>query len=351
MNTSIQFPLQLNDYLKADFVDLLNSCWGNSECVKVQLSHSIQGWEEQNFFVLKLVNQLHEGTVLRSLKPHPFIIPLVNEYFIQNKNSKFTSALLFPFFERQSIETVISDSRGLRISVVKQIMWQLVYALETIHNCGIIHHDIKPSNILVHDSGNVIIADLGAASVIDQKESTKCYCEQGTPRYQAPEILSKSVSGHDQRCDIWSLGLLMYFLLTGSHWLAGNPSEDLIKIFTFAHEDPIRQDQLKINLLKAGATVLEIELIQNMTRVDANNRITLKGILGSDYFKNFIPTKPFGKTLSKAEFVRKYLTVQVPDTLPSQNIVNADSSRPFFLAESSPYLPIDFDFKTVFGEE
>jgi len=87
---------------------------------------------------------------------------------------------------------------------------QILSAVKYLHQNKIIHRDIKPENILLDKKGNVKLADFGWSNFAGDKPR-KTYC--GTVDYLAPEMIDKS--GHDEKLDIWCLGVLVYELLTG----------------------------------------------------------------------------------------------------------------------------------------
>jgi len=100
----------------------------------------------------------------------------------------------------------------------RQIMRQLLDAVEFIHAKNIVHRDLKPENILLDDNFNVKLLDFGFASVISHDEELRDLC--GTPGYLSPEALKVSMfdnsPGYGKPVDMWAAGVIMYTLLAGS---------------------------------------------------------------------------------------------------------------------------------------
>lgn len=90
---------------------------------------------------------------------------------------------------------------------------QISLALGHLHSCGVVYRDLKPENVLVDHTGNIKLADFGLSKmgITSGTEGTKSFC--GTPEYLAPEILDRT--GHGNAVDWWSLGMLLFEMLTG----------------------------------------------------------------------------------------------------------------------------------------
>merc|ERR1711962_1709257 len=149
-----------------------------------------------------------ERNILEDVK-HPFIVDLI--YAFQTKGKLYlileylSGGELFMHLEREGI--FLEEHACFYVS-------EITLALEHLHRQGIIYRDLKPENILLDSRGHVKLTDFGLCkeSIIDETSVTHTFC--GTIEYMAPEILTRS--GHGKAVDWWSLGALMYDMLTGS---------------------------------------------------------------------------------------------------------------------------------------
>ncbi|XP_059574414.1 ribosomal protein S6 kinase alpha-4 isoform X1 [Alligator mississippiensis] len=92
---------------------------------------------------------------------------------------------------------------------------EVLVALEHLHKLGIIYRDLKLENVLLDGAGHVVLTDFGLSKEVQPGQSERTFSFCGTVEYMAPEII-RSKSGHGKSVDWWSLGVLLFELLTGA---------------------------------------------------------------------------------------------------------------------------------------
>ena len=94
----------------------------------------------------------------------------------------------------------------------KIIFQQIVEAVDYLHDINIIHRDLKMQNILINEKFEIKLIDFGFANFYNKKKKFNVYC--GTPSYMAPELACR-IPYDGKASDVWSLGVLLYIMLTG----------------------------------------------------------------------------------------------------------------------------------------
>lgn len=158
----------------------------------------------------------NEVAVIRQLSgppKHKNIIELLD--FMETPTNYFMVFELCPggeLFDYLTQFVTLSEKK------TRNIMRQILDALQFIHSHGIVHRDIKPENILLQENLTVKISDFGMAAVLREGQKLKELC--GTPGYMAPEALKCSmgmdnVQGYGKEIDLWACGVIMFTLLVG----------------------------------------------------------------------------------------------------------------------------------------
>ena len=116
--------------------------------------------------------------------------------------------------EGQTLTTRLAQVGRLDEATAADIAWQIADALYYAHRQGIVHRDVKSSNILLTDDGRAMLTDFGVAQALDDSALTRTGHTVGTPAYMAPEQATGE-QAVDGRADLYSLGVVLYQMVTG----------------------------------------------------------------------------------------------------------------------------------------
>lgn len=145
---------------------------------------------------------------------HPSIVTIYDV----GKNGD-VAYMAMEFVEGVELRDLLAPGRPLPIAQALSIAAQVAEGLAYAHERGIVHRDVKPPNIMVTPAGGVKIADFGIARMRASESLTQTGMMLGSPKYMSPEhVLGKRA---DQRGDIFSLGIILYEMLTGSAPFSG----------------------------------------------------------------------------------------------------------------------------------
>ncbi len=144
--------------------------------------------------------------------------------------------IVMEYFPGIDLKQLIRDRGPLPLTDALSFITQIIKGLTYAHSMGIIHRDIKPANILVDQEGKVKITDFGIAAAFNESSLTLDGSVIGTPEYMAPEqAKAEPVGPHS---DLYSIGILLYELLTGQTPYKGMPAQTLIGKLAFDPENP-----------------------------------------------------------------------------------------------------------------
>lgn len=146
-----------------------------------------------------------EKSILQKIQ-HPFIVKL--HFAFQTKDKLY---MILDYVNGGELFFHLKKEGRFSEQRVKFYAAQITCAIAHLHSLGIVYRDLKPENILLDSNGNVCITDFGLSKEITPDEGTHTFC--GTPEYLAPEVLKGQ--GHGLAVDWWSLGTLIYEMLTG----------------------------------------------------------------------------------------------------------------------------------------
>jgi serine/threonine-protein kinase len=156
-----------------------------------------------------LLARFHQEAISAANLEHPHIVPIyeVDEalglHFIAMK-----------YINGKSLKDVIAREGRLVLPRVQYLMDQVAEALDYAHERGFVHRDVKPGNVMVEATDYAYLTDFGLSRAILSSQLTVAGTVMGTPDYMSPEQV-RGDEDIDQRTDIYSLGVMLYEMLTG----------------------------------------------------------------------------------------------------------------------------------------
>ena len=157
----------------------------------------------------EFTNRFQREAILLAQLQHPHILPVFDYGQVDGY-----SYIVMPFLQNGTLAELL-QARRRTLSEIHQIITQLGGALGYAHARGMIHRDVKPSNVLIDEQGNCLLTDFGLARMIQASSEslTSAGAIMGTPSYMSPE--QGKGDSLDGRSDLYSLGIIFYEMLTG----------------------------------------------------------------------------------------------------------------------------------------
>ena len=184
----------------------------------------------------KFVRRFQREAISASSLIHPNIVEM---YDVGEDNGNYY--IVMEYINGRTLKSLIKKRGALTLPEVIDIMLQLTSAIACAHDSYIIHRDIKPQNVLILEDGRVKITDFGIATALNSNELTQTNSVMGSVHYLPPE--QANGSGATIKSDIYSLGILMFELLTGKIPFKG---DNAVEIAIKHMKEPITREK-KIN--------------------------------------------------------------------------------------------------------
>jgi serine/threonine-protein kinase len=186
---------------------------------------------------------------------HPHILPLFD--------SGESDGLLYyvmPYVEGETLRDKLDRERQLPVEEAVRLTMQVADALDYAHRQGVIHRDIKPENVLLHD-GRPMVADFGIALAVSAAAGgrmTETGLSLGTPHYMSPE---QATAERDltSRSDIYSLGAMLYEMLTGDPPHTGSSAQQIIMKIVTEEAEPVTKTRKSVPPNVAAAVAKSLE--------------------------------------------------------------------------------------------
>ena len=165
--------------------------------------------------------------------------------------------IVMEYIEGKTLKQLLKKRETLTLTEVIDIMTQLTDGIAHAHESYIIHRDIKPQNIMIEDNGLIKITDFGIAQALNATQLTQTNSVMGSVHYLPPE--QASGKGSTIKSDIYSMGILMYELLTGNVPFKGDNAVEIAlkhmkdKIPSIRKQNPAIPQSIENILLKAAA--------------------------------------------------------------------------------------------------
>ncbi len=197
---------------------------------------------------------VQEITTTASLQ-HPHILPL----FDSGEADGFLYYVM-PYIDGETLRDKLNRETQLSIDEAVQITTDVAEALEAAHEEGVIHRDIKPENILLH-KGRAMVADFGIALAVSAAAGgrmTETGLSLGTPHYMSPEQATAE-KDLTKRSDVYSLGTVLYEMLTGEPPHMGNSAQQIIMKIVTDTPRPVTELRKSVPPHVAAAVALSLE--------------------------------------------------------------------------------------------
>ncbi|CAH2003894.1 unnamed protein product [Acanthoscelides obtectus] len=205
---------------------------------------------------------------------HPLVVGM--ESMVETEEDIF---IVLEYVRGGELSKRLSSHSNLSEANSKFLFYQIVLAIQYLHKSGVTHRDVKPGNVLLasDDPYTLIkLTDFGLSSVTEGYDLMKTMC--GTWHYIAPEIIDQNIIEYDKQVDVWSMGVVLYYMLS--------------KTLPFYSDDKSTLGKMIISgtYSMIGPAWYEIsesakDLIKQMLIVDPRKRITVDGILSHPWIK------------------------------------------------------------------
>ncbi|MFT9665780.1 protein kinase domain-containing protein [Streptomyces rhizosphaericola] len=129
--------------------------------------------------------------------------------------------IVMKLLQARSLADLLRAERVLAVPRAADIGLQILQGLRAVHAASVVHRDVKPGNVLVHDEGPAVLVDFGIATFEGATQVTRSGSVIGTPPYLAPELFTPGSPGPTPASDLWALGITLYEMVEGRAPFAG----------------------------------------------------------------------------------------------------------------------------------
>ena len=220
-----------------------------------------------------------ETEIMKKLN-HPYVIKLYDTVIDEETENVY---LIMQYYERGDLGKYL-NKRPLKEKYALKYLKQISEAIKYLVDSNILHRDLKPNNILISDTGNIVITDFGFARYLDNDILLQTIC--GSPLYMAPEIIKNKK--YDYKSDLWSIGIIFYEMLFGIPPFKAKNIYELIR--------KIENDDIKIPKKFKLSFECE-ELLISLLKKNPVDRISYDEFFNHSLIKNIDPFEEENKLM------------------------------------------------------
>ncbi|CAI2369862.1 unnamed protein product [Moneuplotes crassus] len=277
--------------------------------------HLVQKKDNGQYYAMKelkkisLINERKKSRVLTEKKiflqfNNPFIVKMY--YAFQTVDKIY---FILDFVNGGELYSHMVKESRFSETKTKFYAAEMVIALKTLHEAGVIYRDLKPNNVLLDSQGHIKLIDFGLSKFLEpNKEPTTSVV--GTPNYIAPEILVQSE--HTHMIDWWSFGVILYEMISGA--------PPFLDRNCFTHKDIYKNILNKKIFMSRKFSKDAKDLVSKLLRRDPKRRLGIKGV-------HEIMNHPFFKEVDWVKIaIKGYVPPYIPDLNGETDLANISQS-------------------------
>jgi serine/threonine protein kinase len=209
---------------------------------------------------------LHEGRLLARVR-HPNVVTVFHTEQIGDE-----IGLWMEFIRGRSLDDVVKRDGPMGAQEAAVLGVSLCQALAAVHKVNVVHRDVKATNVMREAGGRIVLMDFGAGLVFTEHGAADRR-QVGTPLYMAPEVLAGQIAS--PQSDIYSLGVLLYYVVTGSYPVDAKSWTD----FLLAHA---RAERKLLTDVRPDLPVGFVRVVEHALAAEAKDRYPTAGALSHD---------------------------------------------------------------------